>query len=179
MRNLYCLVYRCTWRLECNNDIKTNIYTWMLWPHRPWIGQNSTICSLLWRHNERDGVSNHQPHDHNQPFIQAQIKENFKAPRHCPLCGEFTGDWWIPPGTGEFPAQRPVTRKMFPFDDVIMCVDRFNTTCPRSGYEMPIHMLKMLGRVIRSAFEVDICCSRCTATFWMFCRLEKTIRHSR
>ena len=24
------------------------------------------------------------------------------------------------PVTGEFPAQRPVTRKMFPFDDVIM-----------------------------------------------------------
>ena len=34
-----------------------------------------------------------------QPFIRAQIKENIKAPRHWPLCGEFTG-------TGEFPAQR-------------------------------------------------------------------------
>ena len=33
-----------------------------------------------------------------QPFIQAQIKENIKAPRHWPLCVEFTG-------TGEFPAQ--------------------------------------------------------------------------
>ena len=34
-----------------------------------------------------------------QPFIQTQIKENIKARRHWPLCGEFTG-------TGEFPAQR-------------------------------------------------------------------------
>ena len=34
-----------------------------------------------------------------QPFIQTQIKENIKAPRHWPLCGEFTGP-------GEFPAQR-------------------------------------------------------------------------
>ena len=34
-----------------------------------------------------------------QPFIQTHIKENIKAPRHWPLCGEFTG-------TGEFPAQR-------------------------------------------------------------------------
>ena len=33
-----------------------------------------------------------------QPFIQAEIKENIKAPRHWPLCGDFTG-------TGEFPAQ--------------------------------------------------------------------------
>ena len=32
-------------------------------------------------------------------FIQAQINENIKAPRHWPLCGEFTG-------TGEFLAQR-------------------------------------------------------------------------
>ena len=31
-----------------------------------------------------------------QPFIQAQIKENIKAPRHWPLCEEFTGDRWIP-----------------------------------------------------------------------------------
>ena len=29
------------------------------------------------------------------PIIQAQIKENVKAPRHWPLSGEFTGDRWI------------------------------------------------------------------------------------
>ena len=34
-----------------------------------------------------------------QPFIRAQIKEYIKAPRHWPLCGEFTG-------AAEFPAQR-------------------------------------------------------------------------
>ena len=34
-----------------------------------------------------------------QSFIQTQIKENIKAPRHRHLCGEFIG-------TGEFPAQR-------------------------------------------------------------------------
>ena len=31
-----------------------------------------------------------------QAFIQAQIKESIKAPRHWPLRGEFTGDRWIP-----------------------------------------------------------------------------------
>ena len=30
-----------------------------------------------------------------QPFIQAQIKGNIKAPRHWPSCGEVTGDRWI------------------------------------------------------------------------------------
>ena len=29
-------------------------------------------------------------------FIQTQIKEITKAQRHWPLCGEFTGDRWIP-----------------------------------------------------------------------------------
>ena len=30
-----------------------------------------------------------------QSFVQAQIKENIKTPRHWPLWGEFTGDRWI------------------------------------------------------------------------------------
>ena len=36
-----------------------------------------------------------------QPVIQTQIKENIKAPRHWPLCGEFTGDRWIPRTKGQ------------------------------------------------------------------------------
>ena len=36
-----------------------------------------------------------------RPFIQAQIKENTKAPRHWPLCGEFTGDRWTPRTNGQ------------------------------------------------------------------------------
>ena len=55
--------------------------------------------TLQWRHNGRNSVSNHQLYDCLlNRFIQAQIKENIKAPRHWTLCGEFTG-------TGEFPAQ--------------------------------------------------------------------------
>ena len=47
-----------------------------------------------------------------QTFIQAQIKENIKVPRHWPLCGELT--------RMNSPHKWPVTRKMFPFDDVIV-----------------------------------------------------------
>ena len=50
-----------------------------------------------------------------QPFIQARTKENIKVPRHWPLWGEFTSNRWIPHANG-----RPVTRKMFSFDDFIM-----------------------------------------------------------
>ena len=38
------------------------------------------------------------------------------------LCGEFTGHQWVPPHKG------PVTRKMFPFDDVIMFVNAASCT---------------------------------------------------
>ena len=55
------------------------------------------MVTLQWRHNGRDGVSNHQPQPlFIQPFDQAQIKENIKAPRHWPLYGELTVDRWIP-----------------------------------------------------------------------------------
>ena len=45
---------------------------------------------------ERDGVSDHQPHDCllNRVF-KAQIEKNIKTPRHCTFCGEFTGGRWI------------------------------------------------------------------------------------
>ena len=36
-----------------------------------------------------------------QPFIQAQIKENIKTPRHWPLWGESSGDGWIPLTKGQ------------------------------------------------------------------------------
>ena len=49
--------------------------------------------TITGRHNECDGVSNYQPYDCLlNRFIQAQINENIKAPRHEPLCGEFTGN---------------------------------------------------------------------------------------
>ena len=43
-----------------------------------------------------------------QPFIQAQIKENISAPRHWPL------------SSVNFLHKGPVTRKTFPFGDVII-----------------------------------------------------------
>ena len=50
-----------------------------------------------------------------QPFVQAHTKENIKAQGHWPLWGEPTGDRWIP-----LTHKGSVTRKIFPFDDVIM-----------------------------------------------------------
>ena len=49
-----------------------------------------------------------------QPFIQAQIKENTKVPRNWPFVRGIHR-WPV-----NSPHKGPVTRKLFPFDDVIM-----------------------------------------------------------
>ena len=55
------------------------------------------VITLQWCQNECNGVSNRQPYDCLlKRLFGAQIKENIKAPRHWPLCVEFTGDRWIP-----------------------------------------------------------------------------------
>ena len=66
----------------------------------------------MWRHNGR--LKSPASPLFTQPFIQAQIKENIKAPRHWPLCGEYHRS------PVNSPHKWPVTRKLFPFDDVVM-----------------------------------------------------------
>ena len=70
--------------------------------------------SLQWGHNERDGVSNHEPHDCllNRLFGR-RSKETSKL-RVTGLCAGNS------PGPVNSPHKGPVKRKMFPFDDVIM-----------------------------------------------------------
>ena len=69
---------------------------------------------LLWRHNDRDGVSTHQPHDclFNRLF-RRRSKKTSKLRATGPCAGNL-------PVTGEFPAQRASKAEMFPFDDVIV-----------------------------------------------------------
>ena len=69
---------------------------------------------LHWRHNELDGVSDHQPHD---CLLTCLFRHRSNKTSKIRVTGLCEGN---SPGTGEFPAQKPITRKMFPFDDVIM-----------------------------------------------------------
>ena len=61
-----------------------------------------SVFPLQWRHNGLDGVWDHQPHDCllNRLF-RRRLKQNTKALRHWSLCGEFTGDRWIPRTKGQ------------------------------------------------------------------------------
>ena len=70
--------------------------------------------SLRWRHNELDGVSDHQPHE-------CLLNRLFwcRSKKTAKLCvtGLCAGN---SPGSVNSPHKWPVTRKKFPFDDVIM-----------------------------------------------------------
>ena len=72
--------------------------------------------TLHWRHNGRDSVSNHQPHDCllNRLFRRRSKKNETSA--------SLAFVWGIHRGPVNSPHKWPVTRKMFPFDDVIMFI---------------------------------------------------------
>ena len=64
-----------------------------------YVISDGCCLSLRWRHNEHDGVSNHQPHGclHNRLFGRRSKKTSKLR-----VTGLFEGN---SPGTGEFPAQ--------------------------------------------------------------------------
>ena len=70
--------------------------------------------ALLWRHNERDSVSNHQPHD---CLLKSLFRYRSKKTSKLRVTGLFAGIHRVPLNS---PHKWSVTRKMFPFDDVIM-----------------------------------------------------------
>ena len=82
-------------------------FSLLFWPQVQMTVVGNT--ALRWRHNGRDGVSNHQPHiysDADQRKPQGSTSLAFV--------------WGIHRGPVNSPHKWPVTRKIFPFDDVIM-----------------------------------------------------------
>ena len=80
--------------------------------------------SLRWRHNGRDSVSNHQPHD---GLLNRLFRRRSKKTSKLRVTGLCAGN---SPGPVNSPHKGPVTRKMFPFDDVIMSFQLSATETP-------------------------------------------------
>ena len=70
--------------------------------------------SLRWRQNGRDSVSNHQP---GHCLLSLLFGRRSKKTSKLRVTGLCVGN---SPGPVNSPHKGPVTRKMFPFDDVIM-----------------------------------------------------------
>ena len=70
--------------------------------------------ALQWRHNGHDSVANHQPDD---CLLNCLFRRRSKKTSKLRVTGLCVGN---SPGPVNSPHKWPVTRKMFPFDDVIM-----------------------------------------------------------
>ena len=90
-----------TWRLISGNLEARDL---LVWPG----------LTLHWRHNDHDSVSNHQPHC---CLLNRLFRRRSKKTSKFRVTGLCVGN---SPGPVNSPHKGPVTRKMFPFDDVIM-----------------------------------------------------------
>ena len=90
------------------------IYPWEL--HPEFCAKRLAILwpSLRWRHNRRDGVSNHQPHDIYSTVYSDGDQRNHQSSASLAFVRG------IHRGPVNYPHKWPVTRKMSPCDDVIM-----------------------------------------------------------
>ena len=123
--------------------------------------------TLHWRHNGHDIVSNHQPHD---CLLNCLFIRRSKKTSKLRVTGLCSGIHRRPVNS---PYKWPVTRKMFPFDDVIMSCPpgavrqyipspqgwgvkhywrkRFNISCH------PRHWVALCNHLIRFLIEAWIC----------------------
>ena len=88
---------------------------------------------LHWRHNDHDGVSNHQPHGCLLNRLFGRTSKKISKLRVTVLGAGNS------PGPVNSPHKGPVTRKMFPFDDVTMSETNssaaFEHSCVSNGSE--------------------------------------------
>ena len=94
------------------------------WRHHEWL-------TLHWRHDDHGGVSNHQPCG---CLLNRLFRRRWKKTSKLHVTGFCAGN---SPGPVNSPHKGPVTRKMFPLDDVFMnmatCPSR-RSPCSRFGY---------------------------------------------
>ena len=126
------------WRL-LSTSISTTV---MLTPTLAWDMMRAVdIWSPLhWRHNDHDSVSNHQPHD---CLLNGLFRRRSKKTSKLRVTGLCVGNSTGPVNS---PHKWPVTRKMFPFDDVIMhswCwVSKKFQTYPLIGWRLCCHQIR-------------------------------------
>ena len=92
---------------------------------------SNAMKALQWRHNDHDSVSNHQPHGW---LLNRLFRRWSKKTSKLRVTGLCVGN---SPGPVNSPHKWPVTRKMFPFDDVIMV----NLGSKQNGIVHNIHTL--------------------------------------
>ena len=96
------------------SGVDCDVKEWMYYCHRYYAVNNSASGALQWRHNGHDSVSNHRPHD---CLLSRLFRRRSKKTSKLGVTGFCAGNSPVPVNS---PHKWPVTRKMFPFDDVFM-----------------------------------------------------------
>ena len=105
-----CTCIKCGWNVIANVKGVGSGGCVCVW-EMEWVGEGHT---LHWRHSDHDGVSNHQSHG---CLLERLFRRRSKKTSKLRVTGFCAGN---SPGPVISPHKGPVTRKMFPFDDVIM-----------------------------------------------------------
>ena len=87
--------------------------SWLFFLNFRLVAISNFVRDIQWRHNDHDGVSNHQPRG---CLLDRLFRRRSKKTSKLRVTGLCVGK---SPG----PHKGPVTRKMFPFDDVIMKIN--------------------------------------------------------
>ena len=106
-----CILKHSLWR-KTNDKYLSQFY--ITSDHDYWSLFCNIILSLHWRHNGHDGVSNHQPYG---CLLNRLFRRRSKKTSKLRVTGLCAGN---SPGPANSSHKGPVTRKIFPFDDVIM-----------------------------------------------------------
>ena len=133
--------------ISCSN----RTYPWWLLTNSSDIATTDISCgritiSLQWRHNERVGVSNHQPQD---CLLNRLFRHRSKKTSKSRATGLCEGN---SPVIGEFPAQRTSNAENFPFDDVIISYGRNHgpvSISDKTDYRDILQRLEPLGQGVK------------------------------
>ena len=96
--NMYFLFLLFLWWENCKRLVNDRLSNWLPLS-QPFVLPRA-VHTLRWRHNDRDGVSNHQPYD---CVLNRLFRHRWKKTSKLPVTGPCAGN---SPVTGEFPAQR-------------------------------------------------------------------------
>ena len=109
--------------------------------------------TLRWRHNDHDGVSNHQPRG---CLLNRWFTRRSKKTSKLRVTGLCAGN---SPGPVNSPHKGPVTRKMLPFDDVIMILGIYHMF--HRSWATLLIMLMCVDQTV-------VCVCHCQPHLWSF-----------
>ena len=151
-----CLLVTTAWdksQWNCNENTNKNLSRICIWKCclQAWRHHDmqTQICTLQWRHNDHDGVSNHQPHG---CLLNRLFRCRSKKTSKLCITGLYAGN---SPGPVNSPHKGPVTRKMFPFDDVIMITDPLLINLEGWIYRLLVDSLYKL--LVLQSFDIFCC----------------------